>query len=582
MFMCDNKMRVATVSPKIFVGNPTKNGDEIITILESISEENIDVIVFPELCLTGCTCGDLFFHKTLIEACQFALVKIIEYSKPYSYHIIIGAPLKHDGKLYNAAFHIYKGEIVQVVSKNNLTETEKRWFSSGYNLSCNICDYNIKIGDDIYTDNSPTDFVINIAATPALVTAYDKHKEFVQKFTSDRNCAYVSSSAGPNESTTDYVYSGGCIIAERGKIIAEGKRFSFDNEITIAEIILGNPNNNISPINIEKCVDENQTNPFIPTNTEDLTKRCEEIIEIQCTGLAKRMLHIHCNKLVLGISGGLDSTHALLVAVESMKKLNIPLENLICITMPGFGTTDLTYTNACNLVKSLGATLIEISIKNACLQHFNDIGHDADIHDVTYENTQARERTQILMDYANKVGALVVGTGDLSELALGWCTYNGDHMSMYGVNGSVPKTLMRHLVRYIADNSDENVSKILYSVIDTPVSPELLPLDENGKMVQKTENTIGPYDVHDYFIYHFIRHHKSPTELLEMSISTFKGIYTEKELRNWLGIFIKRFFNNQFKRSCIPDGVAVGTVSLSPRGAFIMPSDAYYDEWLKF
>lgn len=580
--MCDNKMRVATVSPKIFVGNPTKNGDEIITILESISEENIDVIVFPELCLTGCTCGDLFFHKTLIEACQFALVKIIEYSKPYSYHIIIGAPLKHDGKLYNAAFHIYKGEIVQVVSKNNLTETEKRWFSSGYNLSCNICDYNIKIGDDIYTDNSPTDFVINIAATPALVTAYDKHKEFVQKFTSDRNCAYVYSSAGPNESTTDYVYSGGCIIAERGKIIAEGKRFSFDNEITIAEIILGNPNNNISPINIEKCVDENQTNPFIPTNTEDLTKRCEEIIEIQCTGLAKRMLHIHCDKLVLGISGGLDSTHALLVAVESMKKLNIPLENLICITMPGFGTTDLTYTNACNLVKSLGATLIEISIKNACLQHFNDIGHDADIHDVTYENTQARERTQILMDYANKVGALVVGTGDLSELALGWCTYNGDHMSMYGVNGSVPKTLMRHLVRYIADNSDENVSKILYSVIDTPVSPELLPLDENGKMVQKTENTIGPYDVHDYFIYHFIRHHKSPTELLEMSISTFKGIYTEKELRNWLGIFIKRFFNNQFKRSCIPDGVAVGTVSLSPRGAFIMPSDAYYDEWLKF
>ena len=580
--MCDNKMRVATVSPKILVGNPTKNGDEIIKILESIKEENIDVVVFPELCLTGCTCGDLFFHKTLIEACQFALVRIIEYSKPYSYHIIIGAPLKYDGKLYNAAFHIYKGEIIQVVSKNNLSETEKRWFSSGYNLSCNICDYNIKIGDDIYTDNSPTDFVINIAATPALVTAYDKHKEFVQKFTSDRNCAYVYSSAGPNESTTDYVYSGGCIIAERGKIIAEGKRFSFENEITIAEIILGNPNNNISPINIEKCVDENQTNPFIPTNTEDLTKRCEEIIEIQCTGLAKRMLHIHCNKLVIGISGGLDSTHALLVAVKSMKKLNIPLENLICITMPGFGTTDLTYTNACNLVKSLGATLIEISIKNACLQHFNDIGHDADIHDVTYENTQARERTQILMDYANKVGALVVGTGDLSELALGWCTYNGDHMSMYGVNGSVPKTLMRHLVRYIADNSDENVSKILYSVIDTPVSPELLPLDENGKMVQKTENTIGPYDVHDYFIYHFIRHHKSPTELLEMSISTFKGIYTEKELRNWLGIFIKRFFNNQFKRSCIPDGVAVGTVSLSPRGAFIMPSDAYYDEWLKF
>ncbi len=580
--MCDKKLRVATISPKICVGNPTKNGDEVINILESLNSENIDVIAFPELSLTGCTCGDLFFHKTLIEACELALVKIIEYSKPYHYHIIIGAPLKYGEKLYNAAFHIYKGQIVQVVSKRNLSNAEQRWFSTGYNSSIDIYDYNIMIGEDFYTDKYPTDFVINIAAAPALVTGYDKHKEFVKKFTVDRNCAYIYSSAGPNESTTDYVYSGSCLIAENGTIIAEGKRFSFDSEITIAEISLGNPNKNISPINIEKRVDENQTNPFVPTNADELAKRCEEIIEIQCTGLAKRMLHIHCNKLVLGISGGLDSTHALLVAVESMKKLNIPLDNLICITMPGFGTTDLTYTNACNLVKSLGATLIEISIKNACLQHFKDIGHNVDVHDVTYENTQARERTQILMDYANKIGALVVGTGDLSELALGWCTYNGDHMSMYGVNGSVPKTLMRHLVRYIADNSDENISKILYSVIDTPVSPELLPLDENGKMVQKTENTIGPYDVHDYFIYHFIRHHKSPAELLEMSFKTFKGTYNEEELCNWLGIFIKRFFNNQFKRSCIPDGVAVGTVSLSPRGAFIMPSDAYYDDWLKF
>ena len=580
--MYDKKLRVATVSPKICVGNPTKNGDKIINILESIKSDNINVIVFPELCLTGCTCGDLFFHKTLIEACELALVKIIEYSKPYSYHIIIGAPLKDGKKLYNAAFHIYKGQIVQVVSKRNLSNTEQRWFSTGYNSSIDMYDYNILIGDDFYSDKYPTDLVINIAATPALVTAYDKHRIFVNKFTADRNCAYIYSSAGPNESTTDYVYSGSCLIAENGTIIAEGKRFSFDSEITIAEVSLGNPNKDISPIKIEKCVEKKQTNPFIPSNKDDLSKRCEEIIEIQCTGLAKRMLHIHCNKLVLGISGGLDSTHALLVAVESMKKLNIPLENLVCITMPGFGTTDLTYTNACNLVKSLGATLIEINIKNACLQHFKDIGHNVDIHDVTYENTQARERTQILMDYANKIGALVVGTGDLSELALGWCTYNGDHMSMYGVNGSVPKTLMRHLVRYIADNNDENVSKILYSVIDTPVSPELLPLDKNGKMVQKTENTIGPYDVHDYFIYHFIRHHKSPAELLKMSVNTFKGTYSEEELRDWLGIFIKRFFNNQFKRSCIPDGVAVGTVSLSPRGAFIMPSDAYSDEWLKF
>ena len=580
--MCDKKLLVATVSPKIQIGNPTKNADEIINILEENKDKNINIFVFPELCLTGCTCGDLFFHKTLIEACELALVRIIEYSKSYSYHIVIGAPFRCGDKLYNAAFHIYKGEIVQLVSKDNLTETEKRWFSSGFSSSCDVYDYTIKIGDDFYTDKSITDFVIHIAATPALVTAYDKHKIFVENFTTDRNCDYVYSSAGPNESTTDYVYSGSCLIAEKGKITAEGKRFSFDNEITISEITLSTPNKEISPIQIEKQIDESQVNPFIPVNTEELAKRCDEIIEIQCTGLAKRMMHIHCNKLVLGISGGLDSTHALLVAVESMKKLNIPVENLICITMPGFGTTDLTYTNACNLVKSLGATLIEISIKNACLQHFDDIGHDPKIHNITYENTQARERTQILMDYANKVGALVVGTGDLSELALGWCTYNGDHMSMYGVNGSIPKTLMRHLVRHIADKSDVNISKILYSVIDTPVSPELLPLDENGKMVQKTENTVGPYDVHDYFIYHFIRHHKSPAELLEMSVKVFKDIYTEDELRNWLGIFIRRFFNNQFKRSCIPDGVAVGTVALSPRGSFIMPSDAYYDEWLKF
>ena len=294
------------------------------------------------------------------------------------------------------------------------------------------------------------------------------------------------------------------------------------------------------------------------------------------------MKHIRCNKLVLGISGGLDSTHALLVCIETLKKLNLPIENLICITMPGFGTTDLTYTNACNLVKLIGATLKEINVKDASLQHFKDIGHNVDVHDVTYENTQARERTQILMDYANKIGAIVVGTGDLSELALGWCTYNGDHMSMYGVNASVPKTLMRHLVMYVADKSDEKVSKTLYSIVNTPVSPELLPPDKNGKMEQKTETTLGPYEVHDYFIYHFIKNKKTPEELLEMSIKAFKGKYTENELKTWLITFVKRFFNNQFKRSCMPDGPAVGSISLSPRSSWIMPSDAVYDDWLKF
>ncbi len=581
--MSCKKLTVAAVSPKISVGNVTKNCDEIINIIDGIKDKNIDVIAFPELTLCGCTCGDLFFHKTLIDACEKAITRVVDYSKKSSCHIIIGSPYRNDDSIYNSAFHIYKGEILQIVSKKNLSSVEKRWFASGFDKNSNVSNFKIIIGDDIYTDYSVTDFVIHIDASPALVTRYDYHKSFVKKYTENKNCAYIYASAGPNESTTDYVYSGACLIAENGKITAEGNRFSFDSEIIFCQIEVDKPNNNISPIIVDKySVKPDDTHPFIPSDKETLMNRCKEIIEIQCTGLAKRMLHIHCNKLVLGISGGLDSTHALLVAVETMKKLNIPLENLVCITMPGFGTTNLTYTNACNLVKSLGATLLEISIKDACLKHFDDIGHDINFHDVTYENTQARERTQILMDYGNKIGAIVVGTGDLSELALGWCTYNGDHMSMYGVNASIPKTLMRHLVRYIADNSDENTCKILYSVLDTPVSPELLPLDKNGKMVQKTENTLGPYDVHDYFIYHFVRHKKTPIELLQMSVKAFKGLYTEEELKNWLSIFIRRFFNNQFKRSCMPDGVAVGSVSLSPRGSLIMPSDACYDEWLNF
>ncbi len=581
--MLKEKIKVAAVAPKITVGNVTKNCDEIINILNSIDNKNIDVIAFPELSLCGSTCGDLFLYSNLIKACEIAINRIVEYTKDKSYHVIFGSPSIKDEKLYNSAFHIYNGSIIKISSKKNLSDAEKRWFSPGCDNEYKETDIKIIIGDDFYSDNSISKLVINIAATPTLVTGYGYHKFFVEKYTESRNCSYLYASAGPNESTTDYVYSGACLIADKGRIIKEGTRFSFDNEIIIDEIEINEPNKELSRIIVDKInVDESDIHPFIPDDENTLKNRCKEIIEIQCTGLAKRMLHIHCNKLVLGISGGLDSTHALLVCVETMKKLNIPLENLICITMPGFGTTNLTYANACNLVKSLGATLLEISIKDACLKHFEDIGHDVNVHDVTYENTQARERTQILMDYGNKIGAMAVGTGDLSELALGWCTYNGDHMSMYGVNASIPKTLMRHLVRYIANNSDETTSKILYSVLDTPVSPELLPLDKNGKMVQKTENTIGPYDVHDYFIYHFVRHKKSPEELLQMAVTAFDGIYTENEIRNWLTIFIRRFFNNQFKRSCMPDGVAVGTVSLSPRGAFIMPSDACYDEWLKF
>lgn len=579
--MCSKK-KIASVSPKLYVGNPTKNCEEIINILDSLNKDNIDIIAFPELCISGCSCGDLFFHNTLIDACENSIKKIIDYSKNYPSHIIFGSPIKDNNTLYNCAIHIFRGEIIEIISKKNLSTTELRWFSSGYEIKNDKSIFDMVIGDDFYKGSYTSDLIINVCASPALVTKYENHKHFIKTYTLNRNCAYVSSSAGPYESSTDYVYSGECVHAVNGKIISEGNRFSFENEVIISEIDIPESKNNSSIVLKKEVIEKLGGNPFIPSDYKELSKRCEEILKIQSTGLAKRMIHIHCKKLVLGISGGLDSTHALLVAVETLKKLHLPIENLICITMPGFGTTDLTYTNACNLVKLIGATLKEINVKEASLQHFKDIGHDVDVHDVTYENTQARERTQILMDYANKICAIVVGTGDLSELALGWCTYNGDHMSMYGVNASVPKTLMKHLVKYVADKSDENVSKTLYSVLNTPISPELLPPDKNGKMEQKTETTLGPYEVHDFFIYYFVRQNKSPEELLEMAIEAFNEKYSKDELRNWLTIFIRRFFNNQFKRSCMPDGPAVGTVSLSPRGAWTMPSDAFSDEWLKF
>ena len=573
--------KIAAISPKLTVANVTENCDEIINMLEQAKTENADIVVFPELCVSSATCGDLFIHKTLIDACKNGIKRICNATENYKGTVIIGSPIEKDSKLYNCGIVISDGKIIDITAKTNLSLSEKRWFTDGEDFKFeNSAElpFSLVIGENRIENNFPK-FVINISAVGSEVTKYKNLKQYIQNI----GCGYVYASAGAGESTTDTVYSGACIIAENGRILSEGKRYSFNSEVTTAEININNCSiasklddlviNTVSPYN---------PHPFIPTNKTELCERSEEILEIQSTGLAKRMLHTRTNKLVLGISGGLDSTLALLVAVRTMNKLKYPIKNINCITMPGFGTTDLTYKNACELVKSLGATLKEINIKNACLQHFDDIGHNADIHNVTYENTQARERTQILMDYANMIGALLVGTGDLSELALGWCTYNGDHMSMYGVNASVPKTLMQHLVRYVADNSDENTAKILYSVLDTPISPELLPPDKNGKMEQKTENTLGPYEVHDYYLYHFLRHNKKPETILNSAKQAFKGIYTDEELKRWLEIFIRRFFISQFKRSCMPDGPAVGTISLSPRGAWIMPSDAFYDEWLKF
>ena len=571
--------KISAIAPKLSVANVSVNCDEIISIIED--QKNSDIIVFPELCISSSTCGDLFLYNTLIEACEIGIKRICKSSENYNGYIVIGSPVLQNGKLFNCGIVITNGEIVNITAKKNLSLNEKRWFACGvefkYENSVQL-PFSLLIGEDNIEDTTKS-LVINISAVGSEVTKYQKLKKCIQ----NTSCGYVYASAGAGESTTDTVYSGACIIAENGKILAEGKRYSFNSEVITSTINLNECKTFLGFENsVSDSVDPYDPHPFIPTDKTELAERCEEILEIQSTGLAKRMLHTHSKKLVLGISGGLDSTLALLVAVKTMNKLEYPVEDIICITMPGFGTTDLTYTNACELVKSLGATLKEINIKNACLQHFNDIGHNPDIHNVTYENTQARERTQILMDYANMIGALLVGTGDLSELALGWCTYNGDHMSMYGVNASVPKTLMQHLVRYVADNSNENTAKILYSVLDTPISPELLPPDKNGKMEQKTENTLGPYEVHDYYLYHFVSCKEKPEEIFNLAQEAFKGIYTKEELKRWLEIFIRRFFISQFKRSCSPDGPKVGSVCLSPRGAWSMPSDACFEEWMNF
>lgn len=629
-------IKIAAVSPAVTVGNVEKNCNEIINMLEKAKNQRVQIAVFPELSLCGYTCGDLFHQKTLIDACYNGIMTICEYSKTFNGYIAVGSPIKYNGKLYNCAVMINNGKVLGIVPKTyipNYNEYyELRWFESGKGVSgvVNLSDnqtaiidsglifsvnedtkIGIEICEDLWAPCPPSialaqqgaNIILNLSASNEAVTKNDYRKSLVKQQSARLFCAYAYASAGVGESTTDLVFSGACTVAENGSLLAEGQRFSLDGTMAVADIDIDKLNAMRQLQNTFTCDNSGNTvladkelpfldeayiernfdpSPFVPSDDRERDERCREILAIQSSGLAKRMLHTKTQKLVLGISGGLDSTLALLVAVRTTEMLKIPNENIICITMPGFGTTDLTYSNACALVKSLGATLKEISIKDACIQHFKDIGHDAEIHDVTYENTQARERTQILMDYANKVGGLLVGTGDLSELALGWCTYNGDHMSMYGVNASVPKTLVRHLVRNIADNSGRETAEILYSVLDTPVSPELLPPDKDGKIEQKTEDTLGPYEVHDFYLYHFLRFGTKPEKLLFMAKKAFCGTYDEERLRKWLEIFIKRFFNSQFKRSCLPDGPKVGSVSLSPRGDWRMPSDASYEEWLNF
>ena len=626
-------IRAAAASLRLKVADPTYNKEKIKEAIDCAEQKGTRLIVVPELCVTGYTCADLFFTKSLQNSAENALKEIIKYTSGKNIVAAVGMPVPFYNSLYNCAVVIGNGRIYGIVPKIHLANYnefyEKRWFASGSDFkSCqniDFCGFETTIGsqifdlgggavlglelcEDLWVPTPPSgsltlsgaNIIANLSASDEYVSKAQYRRDLVSNQSARCICAYVYSGAGVCESTTDLVFSGATLIAENGSVIAQGKRFARDNEIIVSDIDVERLNsqrrgnmsfeNSLNELKITQIPLNNNENdltyrfvdahPFVPLDDEKRRERCEEIFAIQAAGLAKRLEHVGSKGCVIGISGGLDSTLALLVAVEAMKLIGKPSSDILGITMPGFGTTDRTYNNAIDLMKSLGVTIKEISIKDACVQHMKDIEHDEAVKDITYENTQARERTQILFDIANKHNCLLVGTGDLSELAMGWCTYNGDHMSMYGVNASVPKTLVRYLVDYVAKISDEKTKAILLDVLDTPVSPELLPPDSDGKIAQKTEDNIGPYELHDFFLYNFVRFGFEKDKLRRLAIKAFDGVYDSATIEKWLGVFMKRFFISQFKRSCIPDSPKVGSVSLSPRGDWRMPSDASFKDFI--
>ena len=639
-------IRVASAVPKLSVGNVEYNTNEIIKKLDESVKNNTDVIVFPELCLTGYTCADLFFQKPLLNATNNAIKTLLEKSKTVYGIIIIGAPLDIQGQLYNCAVVINNGEVLGVVPKTfipNYNEFyEKRWFNSANDLTVDeICScelglkdvYDIPVGNDLifninnevkigidvcedlwspippssYLSLAGAEVIFNLSASNETIAKHKYRKDLVTQQSARNICGYVYCSAGADESTTDLVFSGNSIIAENGVLVDENKELIDNDYIIYSDLDLQKirfdrmKNKCFNDCAANFGIDTRMVNyfdesaklksdgtlakvyklPFVPSAKKDRLERCMNIFQMQVAGLKKRLL-VTNSKVVLGISGGLDSTLALLVCTLAMKQLNRPLTDVIGITMPCFGTTDRTYNNSLELMKTLGVTSVEINIKDACVGHFNDIGHDINVLDGTYENSQARERTQVLMDYASRVGGFVVGTGDLSELALGWCTYNGDHMSMYGVNVSIPKTLIRWMIDSLIDyNVFEKSTDVLKDVLDTPISPELLPPDEKGEIKQQTEDIVGPYALHDFYLYYFMRFGFEPDKILYLAKIAFKDDFDEETIKKWLKTFVRRFFTQQFKRSCLPDGVKVGSICLSPRGDWRMPSDASVNEWLK-
>lgn len=633
-----NFIRVAAACPVTKVANINFNLKNIKKCIEIALKKESKMIVFPELCITSYTCGDLFLQQHLLQESENAIKDLCNFSTNKDILIAVGAPLIYNYCLYNCAYIIYDGKLIGIVPKSyipNYTEFyEKRWFTEGKDMVNERVDlsfqndipfginlifksdtfrFGFEICEDLWTVIPPSSYLSlfganiigNLSASNELVSKASYRKSIVESQSARCMCSYVYASSGVFESTTDLVFSGHLMIGENGIILGENERFQRENEIISYIIDVDKLNNerlknlsfrdsvklcNFKPLEIpfsfsstevsvfDRFIDKH---PFVPSNEHEREERSREIFNIQTAGLAKRLNHTGIEKVVIGISGGLDSTLALLVAVKTIDMLKLPRKNIIAITMPGFGTTDRTYNNAINLCKELGTDLREINIVDACLQHFKDIGHPTEIHDVTYENVQARERTQILMDLANKEAALLVGTGDLSELALGWATYNGDHMSMYSVNCSVPKTLVRYLVKYVSDKEvAKEVSDILVDILDTPVSPELLPKDKNGEISQKTEDIVGPYELHDFFLYYFIRQNATPEKILFLAKEAFKDIYDNNTIEKWFQKFIKRFFTQQFKRSALPDGPKVGTISLSPRGDWRMPSDADFSTWI--
>lgn len=632
-------IKVASVSPKTVVADPKKNASNAYISLVEASSSDIQLCVFPELYLSGYTCGDLFLQNVLIDSCLTALNWLLDKTQVMETAFVIGLPFKTDNRLYNCAAVCYKGKVLGIVPKTCLPDygsyNEKRWFSSSLQNTKDFVtlggkkipfgkilfsfgkDFTlgVEIGSDLTSPVSPStamalsgaDVIANLSAFSETVGESEHRINLIKAHSRKNLCAYIYSSAGHGESTTNGVFSGSCIIAECGKILSQSKPFSIDASFTSTCIDVEKINNErlvntvfrddsinfsedkyetlncsaLKDVGLKAINRVYRRNSFVPSDEKSLISRCEEIFAMQSHALAKRLLHTKASKIVIGVSGGLDSTLALLVAANTMEMLKIKKKNIICVTMPGFGTTGSTKNNSLELIDAIGATAKIIDIKESCLKHFEDIEHDPNQLDVTYENAQARERTQILMDIANKENALLVGTGDLSELALGWCTYNGDHMSMYNVNCDIPKTLVRSIVYYLSTISVSTISATLKNILETPISPELLPPDRNGNIVQKTEDNIGPYELHDFFLYHFVRHNFSPEKILFIASMSFNKIYDNDVILNWLKVFIKRFFSSQFKRSCSPDGPKIGSVSLSPRSDWKMPSDAECSRWLE-